>query len=343
MEVLNLEDKAIKPAAFSTVRALLIFAALAIAISSFVYIVTDGAQVRQLFVSTEGVADMKKSSDAEIILEYKADDFYAYFLKDKNVIDSYSMIKKLGLWVFHYPSTKNPQGITLRGDDLYFYRSVTAEQAESVNMLTPQGDTLVPVAQTKIQVAADSQIAFVFKIEDYSNFEGDYLLQLLDANGNVLTSPNAGLLEARFTLIEDEQNLAEFAKRKYVEKSGENQDLWPLLVLATEKSISEKALLEEEFDFEALPFAVQMILADIDQGWHLTIYNSKEYYVWRDLKSYQVLLHTEKGSLLIETDQDYRQINGAEDVRSLAEGIKKEVYQLTSVSVLEPLFEIFKP
>ncbi|MFA7097593.1 MAG: hypothetical protein WC383_14085, partial [Gammaproteobacteria bacterium] len=158
-----------------------------------------------------------------------------------------------------------------------------------------------------------------------------------------LTLPDAGLQEARFTMIEDEQNLAEFAKRKYVEKSGENQDLWPLLVLATETSIADKALLEEEFDFETLPYAVQVILAEIDQGWHLTIYNSKEYYVWRDLKSYQVLLHTEKGSLLIETEQDYRQINGAEGVRSLAEGIKKEVYQLTSVSVLEPLFEIFKP
>lgn len=338
-----MEDKAIKPATFSTIRALLIFAALAIAISSFVYIVTDGAHVRQLFVSTEGVADMKKPSDAENILEYKTDDFYAYFLKDKNVIESYSMIKKLGLWVFHYPSTKNLQGITLRGEDLYFYRSVSADQGMSVNLLTPLGETLIPVAQTKIQVAAESQIAFVFKIEDYSSSAGDYLLQLLDDNGNVLTLPDAGLQEARFTMIEDEQNLAEFAKRKYVEKSGENQDLWPLLVLATETSIADKALLEEEFDFETLPYAVQVILAEIDQGWHLTIYNSKEYYVWRDLKSYQVLLHTEKGSLLIETEQDYRQINGAEGVRSLAEGIKKEVYQLTSVSVLEPLFEIFKP
>lgn|GEM_PF-5885005 len=338
-----MEDKAIKPATFSTIRALLVFAALAIAISSFVYIVTDGAHVRQLFVSTEGVADMKKPSNADIILEYKSDDFYAYFLKDKNVIESYSMIKKLGLWVFHYPSTKNLQGITLRGDDLYFYRSVVAEQGETVNLLTPQGETIAPVAQTKIQVAAENQIAFVFKIENYSEFEGDYLLQLLDANGTVLTDPKADLNEARFTMIEDEQNLAEFAKRKYIEKIGENQDFWPLVVLATETSMTEKALLEEEFDFKNLPAAVHVILAEIDRGLHLTIYNSKEYFVWRDLKSYQVLLHTEKGSLLIETEQNYQQINGAKDVKSLASGIQKDVYQLVLVDVLDPLFEIFKP
>jgi hypothetical protein len=49
-----LEDKAIKPATFSTIRALLIFAALAIAISSFVYIVTDGAHVDNSLFQPKG-------------------------------------------------------------------------------------------------------------------------------------------------------------------------------------------------------------------------------------------------------------------------------------------------
>jgi len=343
-EVLILEDKAIKPATFSTIRTLLLFAALAIGISTFVYVVTDGAETRQLFVSTEGVADMKKTTESDIVMEYKTDDFYAYFLRSKNEMKKYSMIKKIGLWVYHYPSTKNPQGITVRGDTLYYYDSLPAGQAETVRLVTPDGSFLEPVMQKKIQIGAAYEIAFVAKIDDYGNQIGDYLIELVSADGSSLTNAETGLVSARFTLIFDEKQLEEFAQRKYVVKNGENGDLWSEVYEATKTALTQENTISlPDFDTSATPHSIRALMAEINRGWHLTLYSSKEYYVWQDQKNFKVLLDTGQGSLVIETEQDYREVNGSKDFRYLAAGIETKVYKLTAIEAVASLFDVFKP
>lgn len=339
-----MEDKAIKPATFSTLRALILFAALAIAISTFVYVVTDGAEIRQLFVSTEGVADMKKTTESNIELEYKTDDFYAYFLRSKNEIEQYSMIKKIGLWVYHYPSTKNLQGITLRGDALYFYDSLPANQAETVRLVTPNGSVLEPVVQKKIQIGAAYEIAFVVKIDDYANQIGDYLIELVAADGTSLSHPETGLDSARFTLVFDEKQLEEFAQRKYVVKNGENGALWSEVYEATKSALSQENTTPlQDYNSSTPAHSIRVLTAEINRGWHLTLYSSKEYYVWQDQKKYKALLDTEQGSIVIETEPDYREINGSKDAKNLASGIETKVYKLTDIEAIASLFNVFKP
>lgn len=339
-----MEDKAIKPATFSTLRALILFAALAIAISTFVYVVTDGAEIRQLFVSTEGVADMIKSSESNIVLEYKTDDFYTYFLQSKNEIKQYAMIKKIGFWVYHYPSTKNLQGITQRGKTLFYYDSLPAAQAETVRLVTPEGTILEPVVQKKIQIGATYEIAFVAKIDDYASRIGDYRIELVAADGTSLTNPETGLESARFTLVFDEKQLEEFAQRRYIVKNGENGALWSEVYEATKAALSPKNTTPlQNFDVSAPLHSKRTLTAEVNRGWHLTLYSSKEYFVWQDLKKHKVLLDTAQGSMTLETDPDYRKINGSKDAMNLATGMETKGYKLMDTEVLASLFNVFKP
>ncbi len=337
-----MEDKALKPGTLSTVRALAIFAVLVLVVSVFVYIMTNGAETRQIFLSTEGVADMKKPSEAEILMEYRTDDFYAYFIRNKNDIQAFAMIKKIGLWVYDYPSTKNLQKVTSRESAWYYYDFVAVSEGDSVRFRTPQGDKLEPVMQRKERVGAQDYLLFVFRLER-GDFEiGDYALEILDASQQTIVDATAGLESARFTLLLDELKLEEFAKRKVVVENGENRELWPEVFLATNRSLQEAQPSSLMMDLKKLPHAKHVILAEIDRGRHLTFYSSKEFYVWQELVRYRYLLDSDQGAVLVIVSPDYKQMNGFDDIKAQDAGLHSRILSITNPDELLALFKIFQ-
>jgi|LSQX01.1.fsa_nt_gb hypothetical protein len=336
LEEIDLQEKPFKPAIFSLVRALLIFIAGVIAVSTFVFIITDGADTKQIFMSTEGVADMQKRSDEEIVLEYQTDDFYSYFILSQNEIQPFSMVKKIGMWVFHYPSRKNLQGFTPRTDGLYFYDSLPANGGEAIRAIAPSGEIIEPLVQKKIQAGAEERIAFVFLLPQYLENLGDYRLEIVDAeNKNVI----ADLWDnARFTLIEDKDNLAEFASRRHIRRQGENEDLWPLVDLAVEKAL-ESDNIQEVLSAGQEESSLHRLEIVLSRDMFLKTFSKNEFLAWPERAEYIIMLRDDQASLVKESIYDYTDAKGA-PVGVISPEIR--YFTIKDDSMLKPLFKVFE-
>ena len=332
-----MEEKVLKPAAMSMLQVLVILVITILAVYTFVFVMTDGAETRQIFMSTEGVADMEKISEAEIILEYKTDDFYTYFTKNQSKVSVYAMVHKLIFWVYHYPSTKNLQGLTARDGTLYYYGTVEQKNGASVTLQTPKGEQLTAVKQVTTAAGLNNIVSFVFAIENYAEQIGDYQLLVFDAEGNCLTVQEESLNQAKFQLTQSIAGVTDITKQRYIAANGENADQWPEVLAAFTAATTnlQPAELVKLEDSKAKT-TTQTAIAELNLGRHLTIYTAKQYYVWEDAISWKILLDGTYAGTVIYQENDYR------DVGTYTNHSKGEIVHYYSGTDLQTVMALFR-
>lgn len=332
-----MEEKLLKPAGISMLQALFILVSVIIAVYTFVFIMTDGAETRQIFMSTEGVADMEKLSDANIILEYKNADFYAYFTKNQTKVSVYAMVPKLIFWVYHYPSTKNLQGLTAKNGTLYYYGTVEEKNGASVALKTPAGDRLQAVSQVSTAAGLNNVVSFVFTIENYAEHVGDYQLLVFDAQGNTLTVQEESLNQAEFHLTQSIAGVEDIAKQRFIAANGENADRWQEALDAfTTVTTNWKQADIVKLDESKVKTTTQTATAELNLGRHLTIYAAKQYYVWEHAITWEIMLDGTYAGSVIYQESDYT------DASTFTNKSKGQIARYYTSNDLQPVTALFR-
>ncbi|HZW49694.1 MAG TPA: hypothetical protein VFF80_06150 [Bacillota bacterium] len=334
-----MEEKVLKPAAISMLQVLFILVIVILAVYTFLFIMTDGAQTRQIFMSTEGVANMEKLSEAEIILEYKTDDFYAYFTKNQSEVSIYAMVPKLIFWVYHYPSTKNLQGVTVKNGTLYYYGTVEQKSGASVVLKTPEGGRLEAVKQVSSSAGLNTIVSFVFAIEKYTEHVGDYQLFVFDAKGNTLTVQEESLNKAKFQLSQSIAGVEDIAKQRFIVASGENADRWQEAFDAfTTVTTNWKQADIVKIDENKAKTTTQTATAELNLGRHLTIYAAKQYYVWEHAITWEIMLDGTYAGTIIYQESDY---TDGSTFANKSKGQIVKYYTSNDLQTVTALFQMF--
>ncbi|MCE5196560.1 MAG: hypothetical protein LLG09_05465 [Negativicutes bacterium] len=332
-----MEEKVLKPAGINMLQILVILVITILAIYTFVIVMTDGAETKQIFMSTEGVADMEKLSEAELILEYKTDDFYAYFTKNQSDVSVYAMVPKLIFWVYHYPSSKNPQGLTARNGTLYYYGTVEQKNGAGVTLQTPEGRQLTAVKQVTTAAGVNNIVSFIFAIENYAGQIGDYQLLVFDAEGSCLTVQEESLNQAKFQLTQSIAGVTDIAKQRYFAASGENADKWPEVLAAFTAAITNLKQTEiVRLDESKAKTTTQTATAELNLGRHLTIYTAKQYQIWEHTISWKIMLDGSYAGTVIYQENDYR------DVGTYTNQSKGEIVRYYSSADLQAVTALFR-
>ncbi len=315
---------------------LILFISFAFIIGSLSDYLFEGS-VKEISLSAERtIYKLEKKKD--VIFKYINDEFCTFIILDDNGLpQTFSMVKRLGLWVYDFPSNSNIYGITTIKNNLYYYNLCYYENVDAIYLKSKNGTKIEPLKQTKLEINNSIYLAYVFEIKNYINNKGSYQIIALDKDGNDINVNTNEFEEIsiELSLIKDNTpKLLTYSTDDLLKFNDDRAKLKEVLI----KTINNKKPIEPiVFEGCKLPNTQKDVFSETTLGEYIKIEGKNKVFKWNHEISYHIILNGDYKNILIRSDTNY--FNNS----LFEEGINNNslYYKLGSSKKLDRLFDLF--
>jgi hypothetical protein len=298
----------------STVRFVLLIVAVA-CLAGLVFYVSAGASGP--YLSSED-AIQERVEDGEVVLDYETEHLRVFAVsRQQGEVELYAVKRRMGFWVWDYPSERNIQEISYVGNDAYIYLvEKTGSTGIALCLESEDGGRIDPLKSAQVLAQGTDTGGYavaVFKIADYGSRPGNYRLVISDLSGEPL---NAKADELDFDSIAlfcgtgDDSRLLEYSP----EELSLLADQRTRLLDAFRGVISRKTPIEPVcLEGAKRPEMDEDIHASTILGTYYKVEGKYRIFRWTHQVSYHLVLNGEYEGVLLRHETSYTEHSLFED------------------------------
>jgi hypothetical protein len=317
-----------------------------IAVMAIFMYLSEGAP--KLHVSSASAMGERVENQGDVVFDYETKDLRVFAVtsgegKDPEI---FALTKRLGFWVYDYPSKGNIQGITCLGDDAYIY--LLHEANRTLRLVAEDGTRIDPVESRPLSAnGAESTMKkaiSILRIGDYAHRPGNYRLLIVDGTGGPVNArtDEYDLDSIAFSLCGQDDGDGEVLEYTPEELARFDDDRSRAIDLF-EDAVSRRTPTEAVvFEGSRMPDTQKDIYAQTTLGTYYKVEGKNRVFRWEHDISYHLVMNGEYKDTLLRHETNYMKHSLFEDgLSSISSSYKVE--HTEALDDLNRVFHLFFP